>query len=228
MANIAITGAGRGIALEIVKLHLAKGDRIFALLRDPDGAAELNALAADSEGLITLHAMDVSEDESVRQGTADTGDTPVDILYNVAGVLGPRASQVEHADFDEWLGVLNVNVIGPMRVFQAFLPRLREGSRVVNFGSQMGASTWTHPGAEIYCTSKAAVHKLTQQVATGTTDRGIIAISVHPGWVQTDMGGPGADITPQESASGIVALAGRLTPDMSGGLYKWTGEPHAW
>lgn len=228
MANVAITGAGRGIALELVKLHLAKGDRVFALLRDPDGADALRGVAAGSGGKVTLHAMDVADDASVKAGAADTGDAAIDVLYNVAGVSGSTDAELESADFADWLDVFNVNVNGPMRVFQAFLPRLGSGAKVVSFGSQVGASTWPYPGYEAYSASKAALHRLMVSVALGTKDRGIIAISVHPGWVQTDMGGPAAELTPLESAQGIAALAQRLTPEMSGGFYKWNGETHAW
>lgn len=226
MANVAITGAGRGIALELVKLHLAQGDRVFALLRDPGRATALQDIAEASGGLVTLHAIDVGDDASVKAGAADTGDGAIDVLYNVAGVSGSVTSELESADFADWLDVFNVNVNGPMRVFQAFLPRLKPGAKVVCFGSQVGASTWPYPGYEAYSASKAALHRLVVSLALGTQDRGIIAISVHPGWVQTDMGGPQADLTPQESAAGIAELTGRLTPAMSGGFYKWNGEPH--
>ena len=228
MANVAITGAGRGIALELVKLHLAKRDRVHALLRDPEGAATLKEIAEESDGLVTLHAMDVADDASVRAGAVQTGDAAIDVLYNVAGVSGNTGSELESADFSDWLDVFNINVNGPMRVFQAFLPRLGSGAKVVSFGSQVGASTWPYSGYEVYSASKAALHRLMLSIALGTKDRGIIAISVHPGWVQTDMGGPNAELTPQESAQGIAALTERLTPDMSGGFYKWNGDPHAW
>lgn len=228
MANVAITGAGRGIALELVKLHLAKGDRVHALLRDPEGADALKEIAEGSAGLVTLHTMDVADDASVKAGAAQTGDAAIDVLYNVAGVSGNTGSELESADFSDWLDVFNINVNGPMRVFQAFLPRFGSGAKIVSFGSQVGASTWPYPGYEVYSASKAALHRLMLSIALGTKDRGIIAISVHPGWVQTDMGGPNAELTPQESAQGIAALTERLTPDMSGGFYKWNGDPHAW
>ncbi|MBB4858390.1 NAD(P)-dependent dehydrogenase (short-subunit alcohol dehydrogenase family) [Novosphingobium chloroacetimidivorans] len=228
MANVAITGAGRGIALELVRLHLAKGDRVYALVRDPSRTDELNDMAAASNGLLSVHTMDVGDDASVKAGAADTGRDTIDLLYNVAGVSGSTKSELENADFADWADVFNVNVSGPMRVFQAFNPRLVAGSRIVSFGSQVGASTWPSPGFEAYSASKAALHRLMLSLALGLKDRGVIAISVHPGWVQTDMGGPQADLTPQESAEGIVALAEGLTPEMSGGFYKWNGEPHAW
>lgn len=227
MANVAITGAGRGIALELVRQHLAKGDRVFGLVRNPAAADALNALAATSDGRLTVHTMDVADDASVKMGAADTGDAPIDILYNVAGMAGNVGPEIENADFALWSEVFNTNINGPMRALQAFLPRLDAGSRIVTFGSQVGASTWPYPGYEAYAASKAAVQQLMHSVALGLADREIIAISVHPGWVRTDMGGPDADLTVEESATGIRTLAESLTPEMSGGFYKWNGEVHA-
>jgi NAD(P)-dependent dehydrogenase (short-subunit alcohol dehydrogenase family) len=228
MANVAITGAGRGIALELVKLHLAKGDRVFALLRDPDGADALRGVAAGSGGKVTLHAMDVADDASVKAGAADTGDAAIDVLYNVAGVSGSTDSELESADFADWLDVFNVNVNGPMRVFQAFLPRLGSGAKVVSFGSQVGASTWPYPGYEAYSASKAALHRLMVSVALGTKDRGIIAISVHPGWVQTDMGGPGASLTVEDSARNLRNTLALADASANGTFLNHDGKPIAW
>ncbi|RZJ94103.1 MAG: SDR family NAD(P)-dependent oxidoreductase, partial [Novosphingobium sp.] len=113
MANVAITGAGRGIALELVRQHLAQGDRVYALARDPAGTAELNALAAESSGLLTIHAMDVADDASVKAGAAATGAAPIDLLYNVAGILGTPAAQLENVDWAEFDKAIEVMVKGP-------------------------------------------------------------------------------------------------------------------
>lgn len=226
MATVAITGASRGIGLELARQHAAQGDQVFALARGTTPA--LDELIASSGGLVSHHTMEVGDDASVKAGAASTGDGKIDILYNVAGVSGPHGPEIESANFAEWSDVFNVNVNGPMRTFQAFLPRLGEGSRVVSFGSQVGASTWPYPGFEVYAASKAALHQLMHAVALGVADRGIITVSVHPGWVKTDMGGPDAELTVEESAGGIRTLAEGLTQDMSGGFYKWNGEAHAW
>ena len=94
MATVAITGAGRGIGLELAKQHLAAGDRVLALVRNPAGAEAINALAASSGGKLTVHAMDVADDASVKAGAASTGSDAIDILYNVAGVTGPMLSLI--------------------------------------------------------------------------------------------------------------------------------------
>lgn len=228
MKTVAITGAGRGIGLMLVQEHVAAGDRVLALVRNPGGAADLAALAARSDGRLTVHAMDVGEDRSVREGAASTGDGPVDILYNVAGIIGPVGAELESADWGAWDETFRIMVQGPLRVLQAFLPRMASGSRVINFSSQLAASTWPYGGHYAYSAAKAALNRMMRSVAIDLKDRGIIVGLVHPGWVQTDMGGAGADITPQDSAAAIRKLAENWTIEASGDFYKWNGEPHSW
>jgi NAD(P)-dependent dehydrogenase (short-subunit alcohol dehydrogenase family) len=124
--------------------------------------------------------------------------------------------------------VLSTNLLGPLRVLQAFLPRLKAGSRVINLSSQMGASTWHGGGAYAYSSSKAALIRLMRSVAFDLRDRGIIVGIVHPGWVRTDMGGPGGEISPVESARGIYRVASEWTLERSGEFLKWNGETHPW
>ena len=148
MANVAITGAARGIALELARQHVAQGDRVFALARNPASADALNALAAQSGGQLTVHAMDVADDASVRTGAASTGDGAINVLYNVAGITGRMEPQLDSAtmdwaDFDQ---AIEIMLKGPLRVLQAFLPRLGTGAKVMNISSQLAASTWPYGG----------------------------------------------------------------------------------
>lgn len=228
MANIAITGAGRGIGLELTKQHLAAGDRVFALVRDPAAADALDGLAAGAGDRLSVHKMDVGDGASIKAGAASTGDAPIDIVYNVAGLLGVTQSELDSTDWDAFDEVIDIMLKGPMRVLQAFLPRMGPGSKVINFSSQVAASTWPYGGYYSYAAAKAGLGRMMRSVAIDLKDRGIIVGIVHPGYVQTDMGGAGADITPEDSASGIRKLAEGWTLDRSGDFYKWNGEPHAW
>lgn len=228
MANVAITGAGRGIALELARQHVAQGDTVFAFARNPGGVDALNALAAESSGLLTVHAMDVGDDASVRAAAAASGSAPIDILYNVAGVTGTIAPELDGADWEAFDEALNVMVKGPLRVLHAFLPRLHAGSKVINFSSQLAASTWPYGGFYAYVAAKAGLNRMMRSVAIDLKDRGIVVGLVHPGYVQTDMGGPDADITVAESATGVRKLAEQWTLEKSGEFYKWNGEPHPW
>ena len=229
MATIAITGAARGIGFELAKQHLAAGDRVFALVRDPANAAQLDALVAHSDGRLSIHAMDVADAASIKSGAAATGSDPIDILYNVAGVIGIVPPELEATDWEAFDTVIDIMLKGPLRVLQAFLPRLHAGAKVINFSSQLAAlGPGLTAGYYSYVAAKAGLGRLMRSVAIDLKDRGIIIGIIHPGYVQTDMGGAGADITPQESASGIRKLASEWTLEHSGDFYKWNGEPHPW
>lgn len=228
MATVAITGAGRGIAFELTRQHLARGDRVHALVRTPEKASALNDLAAASGGLLTVHAVDVADDASVSTGAASTGDGPIDLLYNVAGVLGETAPQLDSVNWHDFDQAVEIMLKGPLRVLVAFLPRMHEGSKVMNFSSQLAASTWPNGGYYPYVATKAGLNRLMRSVAIDLKDRGIVVGLIHPGYVQTDMGGPGADIPPDESARQIIALADGWTLEETGEFYKWNGEKHAW
>lgn len=226
MATVAVTGAARGIGLELAAQHVAAGDTVIALPRK--ASAALESLAASSGGKLTIHACDVASDASVRAAAAASGADTIDVLYNVAGVTGPMANELEGADWDAWHEAFAIMVQGPLRVLQAFLPRLHDGSRVINVTSQLGASTWPMGGFYAYAAAKAALNRLMRSVAIDLKPKGIVVGLVHPGWVQTDMGGPHAEITPAESAAGLRKLGAEWPLEDTGGFRKWNGEPHAW
>jgi NAD(P)-dependent dehydrogenase (short-subunit alcohol dehydrogenase family) len=226
MTTVAITGAARGIGFELAKQHAEAGDRVLALARKPSAA--LTALAAASGGKVTVHVMDVASDASVKAGAADTGSEQVDIVYNVAGIIGPMPAELESSDWDAWDEVINIMVKGPLRVLQAFLPRLHAGSKVINLTSQLAASTWPYGGLYAYGAAKAGLNRMMRSVAIDLKSRGIVVGLVHPGYVRTDMSGPSAEISPEESAAGIRALTDAWTIEETGEFYKWNGEKHAW
>lgn len=228
MANVVITGAARGIGFELVKQSAAAGDRVFALVRDLSGATALQSVTDAAQ--VSVHEADVSSDDSVRAAAAAIGSEPIDVIYNVAGVLGPVKPELDlgSSDWAAWTEVLNVMTYGPLRVLQAFLPQLREGSKVVSLTSQLAASTWPYGGLYPYVAAKAALNRVMRSAAFDLRDRGIVVGVVHPGYVQTDMGGPNADITPQESARGIRETTAAWTIADTGAFLKWNGEPHDW
>lgn len=230
MATVVITGANRGIGLELAKQYAEGGDRVYAFCRSPAAAEALNAAAAGSEGRLSVHAMDVGDPASIAAGAAELGDTPVDVLINNAGVVGGAKQGLEDIDFDAWIDAFKIMTIGPFRVAQALLKNLRAagGAKIMTVTSQLGASTWPFGGMYAYSTAKAGVNKVMQILALDLKADGVIASMIHPGWVKTDMGGPGADITAQESAAGIKSVIGGLTPADTGKFYKWNGDIHPW
>jgi NAD(P)-dependent dehydrogenase (short-subunit alcohol dehydrogenase family) len=228
MVTVAISGASRGIGLELAKQHAEIGDRVFALCRDPGKATALAALASSSGGQVSVHAMDVTNDASVRAAAASTGDSPVDLVYNVAGIVGTMEPELENTNWPVFDEALEIMLKGPLRVLQAFLPRMKSGAKIINFSSQLAASPWPYGGFYAYGAAKAGLNRMMRSIAIDLKDRGIVVGLIHPGYVQTDMGGPGADITPQDSASGIRKLAADWGLDRTGDFLKWNGETHAW
>jgi NAD(P)-dependent dehydrogenase (short-subunit alcohol dehydrogenase family) len=230
LATIAITGAGRGIGLELTRQYVAAGDHVIALCRDPDAATALGELAAGSDGRISIHRMDVGDDASVKAAIAEIGDQAVDILFNVAGISGPYEAELElgSSDWAVWQDALNILTMAPLRVLQGFLPRMQAGSKVMNVTSQLAASTWPYGGFYVYGAAKAGLNRLMRSVAIDLKDRGIIVGIIHPGYVRTDMGGPDADISPEESAAGLKKVAAEWQLETSGDFLKWNGEPHPW
>ena len=228
MANIVITGAARGIALELVKQHAETGDTVFAMPRDPARAGQLNTLAEQSGGRVRIIAMDVGDDTSVRNAVGWTDGARIDILYNVAGVTGKMEPQLESTDWADFDDAINIMLKGPLRVLNAFMPQLGAGSKIINFSSQLAASTWPYGGFYPYVAAKAGLNRMMRSVAIDLKDKGIVIGLVHPGYVQTDMGGPDADITPQQSATNVREMAEGWTLETSGDFYNWDKTPHAW
>lgn len=228
MAQVFVTGAGRGIGLELVKYHADRGDSVIALVRNLGSAPELNAYASTVDGRVVVHALDLADVTGIPANLSGTGTGPVDYLYNVGGVPGPKSGELEgETDWAAWDEAIDVMLKAPFAILKALLPRMQSGSKVINFSSQVAASTWPGGGYYVYGATKAGLNKMMLSVAIDLKDRGIVVASVHPGWVKTDMGGPNAVLSTQESVQGIVALADRLTIEDTGGFFKWNGEHHA-
>ena len=228
--TLLITGASRGIGLETVRRFLDDPDwQVIATCRDPGAASDLRALQARHGTRLELHALDVGDGDAVARLADVLAGRPVDVLLNNAGVMGAHLS-LEDLDFDGWLAEVNVNTLGPMRLALALRPNLvlSKNPRIVTISSQMGSMARPRGGSYAYRSSKAAVNKAMQGLALDLADEGICVVAVHPGWVRTDMGGGGADISVEESAAGIYRLTRDLTLADSGRFLTYRGEDHPW
>jgi NAD(P)-dependent dehydrogenase (short-subunit alcohol dehydrogenase family) len=230
MATVLITGANRGIGLEMVRIYAGQGDRVIACCRNPEGADELNRLAG--EGDVRVQKVSVGEAESVAAMAADLEGTVIDVVINNAGMNGPAYENqtVSNMDFEGWAEAFNINTMAPVRVMQVLDDNLKlaDNPKVVTITSQMGALDLDMTVAYAYCTSKAALNKFMRMAAIEKAKQGIAVCVIHPGWVRTDMGGQGADISPQESARGIIDVIGGLNADNTGSFWTWDGKTHAW
>jgi len=231
MPRVLITGANRGLGLEFTRQYLADGWAVIAACRNPRAAEELRRLEGSSTGSLTLVEMDVADSASVQRAAAQVQSPSIDIVINCAGIFGGRAQSLGALDYDDWIQVLEVNVLGPARVSEAFLERLRRGERrlIVTLTSGMGSlADNTSGGSVLYRTSKAAVNMLMRTAAIDLRPQQISCVVLNPGWVKTDMGGPNARITAQESVGAMRELIARLGPEDSGRFYNYTGREYPW
>jgi NAD(P)-dependent dehydrogenase (short-subunit alcohol dehydrogenase family) len=228
MSTVLITGANRGIGLELVKCYAAKGEKVLACCRNPKSATELAAVMGD----VTVLEVEVKDAASVAKLAHTLAGKPVDILINNAGVLGPdyENQTAYNMDFAGWAEAFDVNTMAPVRVMQALLPNLKASTspKLVTITSQMGALSLDMTLGFGYSATKAALNKFMKLAAIDLAKDGIDVCVIHPGWVQTDMGGPQADITPQASAAGIVSTISKLDAKTTGSFWKWNGEVHGW
>jgi NAD(P)-dependent dehydrogenase (short-subunit alcohol dehydrogenase family) len=229
-SNVVITGANRGIGLALASLYARRGARVFACCRVPSKAKELATLAQSHA--LTVLPVDVGDDASVGALARGLAATPIDVLINNAGVSGGPLEQqtATRMDFTAWANAFNINSIGPVRVLHALLPALKRAQKpkVMSITSQLGAISLDLALAYGYSSSKAALNKYMRLAAPDLARDGVAIGVIHPGWVQTDMGGANAQITPAESAEGIAKVIDQLSVDNSGGFWKWNGDRHEW
>ncbi|MBB3064375.1 MULTISPECIES: SDR family oxidoreductase [Limibacillus] len=226
MPTLLITGANRGIGLEFVRSYAESGWCVHACCRHPDKAKELKEIPGD----VNVHRVDVTDELQVANVARSLRDQPIDLLINNAGIYGPRTGFGEQ-DYQAWSEVLQVNVIGLMRTVERFVEHVSQSElkRIVNISSQLGSIARNRSGAAYpYRTSKAAVNMITKGLSEDLEEKGIVVISVHPGWVQTDMGGVKAEITAEESVAGLRAIIDNLTPEQSGHFYSYDGTEMPW
>ena len=229
MSTVMIVGATRGIGLELVNQYAEDGNKVIACARDIAAAEQLDALAGGSEH-ISIEQLDISDPASIEGASAKIGDAAIDTLVVVAGAVGGGRQSLDDLDIEEWHSALNTNTIGPMLVARAFKSNLvaSGNGNFMILSSQLGASTWPLGGMYIYSSTKAAVGKVGKILSIDWAKDPIIVSVMHPGWVQTDMGGPQAEITSEESALGIRNVLASLTKKDSGNFYKWNGDIHPW
>ncbi len=226
-----ITGANRGLGLELTRIAAARGDQVYACCRKPAQATALRALAEENPD-IEVVALAVDDPDSVQAVATHLGGTPLDILINNAGIFGPAPEKqsVTDIDFEAWEETFRVNSIAPVRLLFALRPNLALGrpSKAVTITSQMGALSVDMRFGLAYSASKAALNKVMRLLSEEMASHGVAIGLIHPGWVRTDMGGPSADLAPEESAEGVWRVIEGLTLAQAGGFYSWDGTPHPW
>lgn len=239
MAYALVTGAGRGLGLAFTRQLLERGDTVLAAVRTPAKAEDLRMLQQEHQGRLHIIEMDVSNPESIDSSfkTVQAQTDHLDLLINNAGInskssgAGRFESHVVlgELDPDAILMMLRVNSISPLMVAQRYLPLLKSGSRVVSISSWLGSIAGkTGGGNYSYCGSKALLNMFMRTFAFDMRDAGVISVMFNPGWVQTDMGGTHAKLTPTESVRGMLKVLDGVTLEDSGRFFDWNGDEHPW
>jgi NAD(P)-dependent dehydrogenase (short-subunit alcohol dehydrogenase family) len=236
MQHILITGANRGIGLELTRQYLQTADVfVFATCRQPENATDLIKLVRVYPERLTILPLDVTNTEQSQTvvQTIQQRTNKIDTLINNAGInpTDKNLRRLGELDGAAIQAVIYTNAIAPLLFTQACVELLKNGTnpRVIMVSSQMGSLDWTKSGGSYaYRISKAAMNMAARTLAMDLGAHNITTITLHPGWVQTDMGGSGADIPTQESAAGIIQVIQKLTPADNGTFLKWNGEDHAW
>jgi NAD(P)-dependent dehydrogenase (short-subunit alcohol dehydrogenase family) len=232
MKRVLITGSNRGIGLALTRENLVRGDRVFATCRHPDEADGLHALAEEHGERLTILRLDVRDEETIEASVEaiQAAEDGLELLINNAGI-SPSGERLGRLDAETMLHTFHVNAVGPMMVTKATLDLLRGGddARIINISSRLGSLTHKSSGGRYsYSSSKAALNMLTRALAFDLRSDGIAVLSVHPGWVRTDMGGSSAPVEPAESARGILQVADELTMSDTGEFYTYRGREVAW
>ena len=236
MASMLVTGASRGLGLEMVRQFVGDGWRIYACCRTPETATDLAALAARSDGAITLHTLDVSKPEQIGALADEFRGTPIDMLVNNAGLLGCSIDAMEPAafgsiDYDAWMQVHEINTMAPLRVTEAFVDHVAASEKklLLFMSTHMGCITELADGGLYpYRSSKAALNLLVKGLSIDLAPRGVRTLAVHPGWVVTDMGGPDAPVNKVDSIAGIRQVVANYGGGQTGRFYQYDGRELPW
>ena len=228
--SILITGTNRGIGLEFVKHYIKNNEKVIATCRNRNSAKDLLELENTTNNL-SLVELDVSNPNSINNFTSKIAGLPIDTFISNAGVSGPKNIEFGNFDAKEWLDVFNINTIAPLIITQKILKNLRLGKdkKLVFISSKVGSIEDNTSGSMyIYRTSKTALNQVIKSLSIDLKGENFIVVALHPGWVQTDMGGPNALIDTKTSVRGMTEAIDNLTSKNSGKFYNYDGSPIPW
>lgn len=231
MKAVLITGANRGIGLEHVRRFIERGVQVFAATRSPMNAADLLELASAHADLIKILPYDAADPAAPAALKAALGDTPIDLLFANAGVMGDRSLSFGSVDVDEVLELVSINALAPLKLVEALADNVAGSSRrlVAVQSSQMGSIGDNSSGGYYsYRVSKAALNMVAKGMANDLRSRGVTTVALHPGWVNTRMGGTAAPVTVEQCVAGQQQLFARLTLDDNGRFFNYDGKELPW
>jgi NAD(P)-dependent dehydrogenase (short-subunit alcohol dehydrogenase family) len=239
MPTVLVTGASRGLGLEFVRQYAAEGWQVLAGVRDPARAPALSECRQNFTNIEIL-PLDLARHEGIDQAAMALRGQPIDVLINSAGTMGRGSFAAEGlafgrfgtSDYSDWADVFRLNVMGPMKMAEAFVEHVASSSqkKIVTLTSILGSIEKNRIGGlYAYRASKAAVNAMMRSMAIDLArSHGIAATAIHPGWVRTDMGGPRADIDAPTSIAGMRRVIAALTIETAGRYWMYDGSELPW
>jgi NAD(P)-dependent dehydrogenase (short-subunit alcohol dehydrogenase family) len=229
MKTALLVGASRGLGLGLAGELAARGWRVIATARTPAKAKELQALAAGSGGAVAIEQIDVDDSAQLDALAGRLKSERLDLLFLNAGIAGPAEKSAAQCTREEMSQVMWTNAIAPLRIAERLLPRVVDGGTVAFMSSILGSVTDnTSGGYDLYRISKASLNMLARSFAANLPrERQLNVLNLHPGWVRTDMGGPGAPLGIAESVRGLAdvlekkRVAGHRYLDYQGQELPW-------
>jgi len=236
MNTVLITGANRGIGFELATQYAEAGWNVIACYRTPEKMTALQKLKDSNTNAVSLYQLEVTEKKSITELSKKLLSEKIDLLINNAGIFTERKSDGSWARLDDIKAEalrhnFEVNTIAPLLLVQALLPTLMNGElkTIVNISSTLGSiSANTDGGIYPYRASKAALNAITKNLAIDLKPKGFTVVSIHPGWVKTDMGGQEAKIEISDSVDGIRKVIAGLTQNNTGSFFDYLGNKQDW
>ena len=231
MPTVLITGANRGLGLELCRQYARDGWDVVACCRNPDTSRALAELEKSRQE-ITISRLDVSDRAQIDHLASQLRGRPIDVLINNAGVYGDTPKTAfGRIDYARWEEVLRINTLAPVKLTEAFIDHLRAGQQrltvaVTSLMGSMGDNS--SGGAILYRSSKAALNAAMKSLSFDLRGFGIGVLILHPGWVKTDMGGTNAPLSVEESVSGMRNVIERFDPSLSGQFLNFRGDVQPW
>jgi len=236
MSTILITGANRGLGFEFARQYAADKWGVLAASRQPEKSAELKQLAAQHPTVV-LHRLDVTDDASVQDFADKLDGKPIDVLLHSAGIYPREGQHIGEIDYDGWREALDTNLFGVLRVTEALLENVAASERkqIAAISTSLSSLRYVQDGSVAqagtsyqYRTSKTALNMALSILAKELEPRGISVVMLDPGWVKTDMGGPHAPLSPQQSIAGMRKVLSGNPMENSGKFLGHDGMPRPW